>query len=386
MSPRASLKLGLVMRDAELREQIRAALQPSGARVLFERTSDVSSEEVRATLERLQPDVLVLEAGSCQLAESAIGLANPPSTIAVHRVPDPELILAAMRAGLKEFIYPPVAARMTEALDRIRQNRAESDASLAGRMLYFLSAKGGCGATTVACHVAAELASAAAEKVLLADLDESGGAVGFVMHSRSGYTLDDAVENTSRLDPSYWAALVAGNGPNLDVIQSAYTLGRTSAARDDLRLGEVLRFMRVHYPWTVLDLGRGRQPAVWDSLEPQDRVFVVSTVDLIALHQARALVKALQACGVESDRLQLILNAVPKDPLVTPQEIEATLGIGLYAVLSAEGAALLEAKSSRRLVSPHSSFGKQIGRAVSRLVGRSEAAPKRRFSFFSSGK
>jgi Flp pilus assembly CpaE family ATPase len=115
-------------------------------------------------------------------------------------------------------------------------------------------------------------------------------------------------------------------------------------------------------------------------------VFIVSTVDVLALHHAQNLVKALVAQGVEIGRLQLILNAVPRDPLVTPQEIEATLGIGIYAVLSADTETLLEAQSARRLAEAYTTFGKQIGRAVSKLTGRAEATPKRRFSFFSSGK
>jgi pilus assembly protein CpaE len=376
-----SSKVALVIGDAELRNEIHAALAARSIQVLFERTPDISTDELRGTLLRLQPDALLLAAECGDLA-SAAAIPGGPALVAVHRSADPECILTAMRAGVKEFVYPPFHSRLPEALERVQQARSQSGTG-SGRMLTFVSAKGGCGSTTVACHAAAELAIASTETVLLADFDPDGGGVGFLMNSKSPYSVSDAVENVARLDPSYWKALVSNGYPRLDVIQSAPpALLRPRVPEAQYR--EVLRFMRVNYAWTVLDVGRGRTAAFWNSFDASDEVFLVSTVDILALHQARQTVRALSEAGVGSDRLHLILNAVPRNPLVTPQEIEATLGATIYAVLPQDEEAMLEAQSTRRLAPSSTAYGKQITRLVSKLTGRTDPAPKRRFPFFSS--
>jgi pilus assembly protein CpaE len=378
-----SVKVALVLGDAGLRNEIHSALAARSIQPLFERTPDISPDELRNTLLRLQPDALLLAAECSELAAAA-AIPGGPALVAVHRSADPECILAAMRVGVKEFVYPPFQSRLPEALERIQHARAQSRTG-SGRMIAFVSAKGGCGSTTVACHAAAELASASTETVLLADLDPDGGGVGFLMNSKSPYSVYDAVENVARLDPSYWKALVSNGYPRLDVIQSApAALLRPRIPEAPYR--EVLRFMRVNYAWTVLDAGRGRTAAFWNSFDASDEVFLVTTVDILALHQARQTVRALSEAGVSSDQLHLILNAVPKNPLVTPQEIEATLGAGIYAVLPQDEEAMLEAQSSRKLAASSTAYGRQIARLISKLTGRTDPAPKRRFSFFSSAR
>src|SRR5207244_13450321 len=77
-----------------------------------------------------------------------------PHIFAIHTVADPQLILQALRSGASEYLYPPLGDQLRQALGRIateRSNKAHA-AHPGGRVLAFVSAKGGCGATTVACH------------------------------------------------------------------------------------------------------------------------------------------------------------------------------------------------------------------------------------------
>jgi Mrp family chromosome partitioning ATPase len=90
-----------------------------------------------------------------------------------------------------------------------------------GKVLGFLSVKGGCGASTIACHLAAELGRLSAqrgERCLLADLDLQSGIVGFLMKVKSPYSVLDAVQNLHRLDVSYWNALVSAEWPGLEIV------------------------------------------------------------------------------------------------------------------------------------------------------------------------
>ena len=112
----------------------------------------------------------------------------------------------------------------------------ETVAPIRGKMIGFLSAKGGCGATTLACHVASELQNVTQKNVLLADLDLTSGMVGFLMKTPSSYSILDAIKNLSRLDESLWKALVVEHRPGLSVMPAPASLyplgpsGRKSAA------------------------------------------------------------------------------------------------------------------------------------------------------------
>ena len=69
------------------------------------------------------------------------------------------------------------------------------------KLLGFLGAKGGCGVTTVACHMAAELGPQTASPTLLADFDLVAGTAGFLLKATSAHSVLDAVE---MLDDWIW--------------------------------------------------------------------------------------------------------------------------------------------------------------------------------------
>src|SRR6202162_6683998 len=104
---------------------------------------------------------------------------------------------------------------MKSALERLAQTRERSRETRhpTVKTLGFVSAKGGCGATTLACHVATEWPRLVQSKVLLADLDLQAGLVGFLAKTKSPYSIADAVNNLQRLDPSFWHGLISNGNP-----------------------------------------------------------------------------------------------------------------------------------------------------------------------------
>ena len=187
-----------------------------------------------------------------------------------------------------------------------------------GEGFAFFSAKGGCGATTLACHVAAELGRQN-QKVLLADLDLDAGMVGFITKTKSVYSILDAVNNLHRLDIHYWKALVSNGIPGVEIISSPPGAGLQAAAQgraDPPRPGLRPAALR-------LDVGGpGPQP------EPhrhggarRDReACLVTTLEVPALHQAKQIIQTLLDGGYGKNRIRLILNRAPKRLDITPAD------------------------------------------------------------------
>ena len=153
--------------------------------------------------------------------------------------------------------------------------------------------------------------------VLLADFDMDAGLIGFIMKSKSPYTFVDAVKNVGRLDLSLWQALLSNGLPGVEVLSAPTTL----AARESVSLREllhVMRFMRAHYGWSVVDLGRGLNPLSLGALEEADEALLISTLEVPTLHQTKHVIETILNSGFRRDRLRVILNRTPKESELTP--------------------------------------------------------------------
>ena len=75
----------------------------------------------------------------------------------------------------------------------------------------FLSARGGCGATTFVIHLATDLARLMKQPMLVADFDFEAGLLRFMMKSKATYSVRDALDNLHRMDSSLWKGLVSSH-------------------------------------------------------------------------------------------------------------------------------------------------------------------------------
>jgi pilus assembly protein CpaE len=342
-----------------------------------------------AAVESIHPDVLLVDITRMAAFDDVVRNVKSVSTssmvIVLHTSAEPEKILSALRAGANEYIFPPLGANLCAALERKSAERSQTRAGLRGKgkTAAFLSAKGGCGATTLACHVAVELGRHAAQHVLLADLDLSAGMISFLMRSQSPYTVLDAVHNLHRLDPNYWKALCSNGYPGLEII-SAPSLCSTAAQPEPEQLRHVLSFARSMYEWTVVDLGRGLSPVAMIAFEEIDEVYLVSTMDMPALHAATQVARALVTSNYGRNRIRLVLNRTPARPDATPQELEKLLGHPIYAMLPDDYAALCDSYCEGRMLVPGSNLGRHLSRLAHKIAGTPEEKSKHKFSFFGS--
>src|SRR6266478_8654254 len=81
-------------------------------------------------------------------------------SFAVSAHPQPEAIIAAMRAGCAEYLLKPVQQdRVVEGLARVETKQKERTRSkVRGKIITLVGAKGGTGVTSLALHLAMELA------------------------------------------------------------------------------------------------------------------------------------------------------------------------------------------------------------------------------------
>jgi len=379
----SSVKVLLSVKDENLRRKAVDALRESCENVSFEQ-HDSDWTSLLERLVKVKPEVLLLDVGAVP-TDLAIAIRQAklqaPRTkiVALHSVDDPKIILAAMRAGANEFLHPPLEESLPLALERIL-NSAEAEAAPAsrGKIIGFLSAKGGCGATTLACHIAWELQNQTRKNVLLADLDLTSGLVGFLMKTPSSYSILDAIKNLSRLDESMWKALIVEHRPSLSVIPAPATYTRWDHP-DENQLTQVLQFMRTQHDWIVLDLGRSMNSIAAAVLDEIDQLLLVSTLEVVALHGLKSIVHGLFDQG---EKLQLVLNRTPKMMDISTQELEKILGRSLYAALPNDYMGLYQSYSSGNLLNSNTRLAQHFGLLAAKIAGVPPIKSKKKFAIF----
>jgi len=304
--------------------------------------------------------------------------------IALNTSADPEAILSSLRAGINEYLFPPLKEPLRKTLEKRsaeRSRKREGSTKGAGKSFAFLSAKGGCGATTIVCHVAAELGRLN-QKVLLMDLDLDAGMIGFITKTKAVYSILDAVNNLHRLDISYWKALVSNGIPGVEIVASPLSLASKQQPKDE-QVRQVLAFARPHYDWTLTDLGRSLNHLSMAALEEIDEVCLVTTLEVPALHQSKQIVQTLIDSGYGKGRIRLVLNRSPKRLDITPDELEKMLGLPIFCMVPNDYPELYETYAEGRMLNRNSDLGKQIARLAQKLSGlEEEKSGKKRFGIF----
>ena len=382
------LSVALVVSTGELWDELQATLQKLPIRVVAEQVEIGEPSAFLQKLERLAADVVFLDVSNImdalpELARQIKSLPTTPEIIAVHAGSDPQTILHAVRSGAREYLYPPLSPMLETALERIaeeRQQKREVNRT-GGRSIGFVSAKGGCGATTLACHTAVELPRQTGQATLLMDLDLSAGIVRLLLKSKSRYSIVDALNNVNRLDASYWKALVSNGIKGLEVIAATSEESpRETPAWPGLP--HVLRFARSQYNWLVVDLGRGCSTALFSALEEIDELFLVTTLEVPSLHQTRQMIENLNRRKFGRNRIRLIVNRMTRRPDVTSQDVENITGVPVYGVIPNDYQALYEAYSGGELLPMNSPLNRRIAAMVGKVAGVEEQPRKRAFSIF----
>ena len=383
------LTIGLAIENRELWEQAQACLADLPFRIIVEHQDIGDVSNFLDRLERMRPDVVLIDISGWReplegLVASIRAAIGDPMIIALNNTANSESILASLRAGINEYLYPPLQETLRRSLEKRSAERSrhrDAGSKAGGKSFAFFSAKGGCGATTLVTHVAAELGRQN-QKVLLADLDLDSGMVGFITKTKSVYSILDAVNNIHRLDIHYWKALVSNGIPGVEIVSAPLALASKQQIKDE-QVRHVLAFARPHYDWTLVDLGRSLSHMAMAALEEIDEACLVTTLEVPALHQSKQIIQTLLDSGYGKNRIRLILNRAPKRLDITPGELEKMLGVPIFFMIPNDYPELYETYAEGRMLNRNSDLGKQIARLATKLASlEEEKVGKKRFVLF----
>ncbi|MBA4358324.1 MAG: hypothetical protein C0405_11445, partial [Desulfovibrio sp.] len=298
-------------------EQRRAALAAALAALAgLEVLPSAAARQADLTLLALGADVqadMALAAGLIGKGLAGQDVAAPvvlAPVILVGPTPAPELLLAAMRAGISEYLAEPVReADLRAALERLHGRRSQSAQAQAqspaqsqapapgGRILLVLGAKGGIGATTVAVNLADALNRLGPGRTALLDLAQPQGETPIFLDLEHAYTWADVAQNIERLDATYLESVMARHHSGLAVLPGPGFSSEAALAPAVLR--QILELLRRSYAQVVIDLGTGagagQDGAAMEALSMADEVLLVLDLSLPCLARAKRFLEAVRA-------------------------------------------------------------------------------------------
>jgi pilus assembly protein CpaE len=323
--------------------QLEELLSGSGHRV-----KAVAPQELLALSQpgAAQPDVVVLDVrASAALPPTLSSLRRQhPGTgiVIVARRMDPALMLEAMRAGVSEWLADPITAQdLAHAVARVTSSRP---LSVNGQIFAFVGAKGGVGTTTTAINVAAALAQVVPdEQTLLMDMHLSYGDAAVYLGAEPRFSVADAMENTHRLDESFFESLVVQTKSGVHLLASAE---RATSGADLRRVSTLLQFAMSHYRFTLLDLPRSDASAL-DALEGVATILIVANQELATVRNAGRMAAALrQRYGKE--RVRVIVSRYDKQAEIGTEDVARVVGSPVSFNVPSDYRAALQALNKGR--------------------------------------
>ena len=269
------------------------------------------------------PHVLVLHLSAMWRDELAAFGARPadrrPALIVLGPAQDTQIMRAAMQAGARDLLaWPLVAIDLLEALERIEVERQASIARDHGSITAFINAKGGCGATFLACNVAHLLAAQSNRRVALIDLDLQFGTAPLYLDLFPKRGIHQALQNLEGLDE------LALQGYMMKHASGLHVLGQSDddpfAIQDPPpeHVQRVLELAAAAHQHVIVDLPRRLDALAASVVTHALHVAVIVQQSVTALRDAGRLVRGLRSeLGLSKERIEIVVNRYERQAPIT---------------------------------------------------------------------
>jgi pilus assembly protein CpaE len=287
---------------------------------------------------------------------------------------DGDTILRALRRGAREFLAEPSVEQVHALLERLGRAAAPATPQHKGRLLCVVPGKPGCGASTLATHLAASAHAAGDAKALLVDLDPLTASIGFLLKLKAEYHAGDVIRDWKRMDDDLWSRLVAPSS-GVDVLLAPENPAAPCLVSAEIATA-LAAFWRARYDLIVLDLPHACAASDSGFAALADDILLVSTNELAALHATRRAILCFEQTVPGRSRLRLILNRYTPVTGLRREDIRTAHQIEPYAVLSNDYDTLQAAILEGRPAPASSRFATGVRALSMRLRGHAPTEKK----------
>ena len=308
-------------------------------------------------LRGVAPELIILDLEDSpdlglQLAQYLVELNPTQVFIATGPVLSNEQLMQAMRAGVSDYLPKPVAsedlrAAATRTAQKLRKQDGEKQRQ-PGRILSFLSLKGGGGSTTLATNLAILIHRTTRSKTLLVDLDLELGESAMVLGVQPRFNFVDFAENFRRMDASLLASYIEHHPSGVHLLSAPLQPEKAESVTAE-HIRRILSFLRQHYDYIIVDTPRSFAPPTLAIFEQADLVFIVGTADLQSLRNIQRGIPMLRRMLTKGEeQVRLIINRYDPSDAISVADVEKSLGLKVYWKVSNDYEAVMGSVNTGR--------------------------------------
>lgn len=323
-----------------------------GASLHSTRFQDNVNEQVQLLLPQLvfiHFDLPVLDLAARLVEQLRLGQPQL-AIVAVGRMRNPQATLAALRAGVKEFLDLDDTSQAVQNTVReliASSPAAETEAGKSAPLTALVAARAGSGCSLLASHLAlfmqqrlqaqtqssaapATEANQAALDALLIDLGHPASDCAMYLNCYGEFDFLEAVQNLRRFDRKLAAAALARHAQGLRLLALPKQTSHTLPAHADTDL-LVLR-LRQYFRHVIADLGAVQPSELGLRVALRaSQIWVVCEQTVASVVGTTQLLEQLAAHKVDQGRIHLIINRYDPRLELTPEQITKQLQIRLLA-------------------------------------------------------
>ncbi len=329
------VRTAIVDPDDATREEVKRAL--SSMDIVWLEAECVDYDTAAPLLEETRPQLATI------CLDSDIDKAIALITELVNRTPDcnvcavsasndGQVILRAMRAGVREFLTLPVSVEDVSNVVRTVASHEDGDGEgpRGCTTIAVAGATGGVGTTSVAVNLASILATDPRKSVVMVDLDLSLGDADVLLDAVHDYTLSDVADNITRLDFDLLRRSLAKLDSGLFLLPRPVDLEESLHITHET-LRRVLGLLKASFSHVILDLSKGYGPLDIAALECSDEVLLVAQLDLPNLRNVVRLLKSFEAIDGLREKVKIVVNraGVGNEP-IRLKKAQDTIGQDIF--------------------------------------------------------
>ena len=313
--------------------------------------SDRLTREIRSA----EPNIILIDRLPEKLSvmdtiDSLVGQFPEIAIIAV--IPDGDSTQAqqVMLAGARAFLlHPFTQANLLSTLRRVQELEArrrvhlkaeipveEGNAAHPLRTMTVFSPRGGVGCTTLATNLALAILEETDQRVLLLEGKQYFGHLAVMLNIRTQSNISDLVPHSSNLDDAIVKDVVVEHSSGLHILLGPPNFQVAQGVRPE-DLYPILKAVERLYDYIVIDAGSSLSENTVTIMDTADRILLVTTPDMAALHDASQFFQIMQSLAYPPDKALVVLNDAGLAGGIKAKHIESALHHEIFAEIPFDG-------------------------------------------------
>lgn len=238
-----------------------------------------------------------------------------------------ELIMAAMRAGAREFLGKPfVEDDFVSAVKKVYGQKSQTGdgGPGPGRLITLFSIKGGLGVSTIAVNLGVALSQVSEQEPAVVDLDLQGGNAASLLDMSPRYSIIDACADGDAIDETSLQSCMTYHDAGIFLLAEPKSL-RDSSRVTSVHVAQILNRLRSMYPFVVADTPPSFDSRTRAAFEASDLIIVVMVANIPSIRATQKTLVEFGARGYGPDKVKVLVNRTDRKDSIDVNDIQKAL-------------------------------------------------------------